>query len=88
MRFTEHGWTRLAQRGLRPSDVDLILRFGTEVADGYLLRRRDVSEAVSGIKRTMQQLERLRGSFVVTGESSVITAYRPTRRKERRLLAK
>lgn len=40
--LTTHAVTRMAQRAILPSDLDIILAFGSEVEDGILVREKDV----------------------------------------------
>jgi len=80
-RLTPHARQRLAQRGFRKGDLDLVLLFGERVEDGFLLRDRDVDALVAA-------LERLRGTFVVAPEGEVIvTAYHPSPRRMKKVLA-
>ena len=39
--LTGHAVSRMSQRAIRPGDVELIERLGTEVADGHLVRLKD-----------------------------------------------
>ena len=86
--LTSHAEKRLQQRGMRIADVKLIMQYGTEVADGYLLRRKDVAKAMSNLKKVMTRLEHLEGRVVIEEDQHVITAYKTCRKKQRRLLSK
>ena len=40
--LTDHAVLRLAQRGIVPSDLDLIMAIGSEVEDGFLVLKKDI----------------------------------------------
>ena len=76
----------MAQRGLPLGDAELIPLVGTEVDDGYLVRSKDIQALEREIKNFLTRIRRLEGKRLVTVEGRVVTAYRATRRQERRLL--
>lgn len=84
--ITRHAVQRMAQRSFRESDLDLIMMIGTEVEDGYLVRTKDRLAAERALKQLLVQIRRLDGKRVVVESGSVVTAYRPGREKERRLM--
>ena len=86
MNLSFHAQQRLQQRGLNDSDIDLILSHGTETSDGYYLRRKDVEEAEKELRKQINRLNRLAGKYVVVKGETVITAYHPTKRKQKRVL--
>ena len=86
MNLSLHAQQRLQQRGLNGSDIDLILGYGTETSDGYYLRRRDVKEAEKELRKRINQLNRLVGKYVVVDDDTVITAYHPGKKKQKRVL--
>lgn len=88
MEITAHAQKRMQQRGMKTADVELIVNFGTRVPDGYLLRRKDVTEAVSDMKKFMTRLQRLEGRVVITSDGTVVTAYPTGRAKQKRLLSR
>jgi hypothetical protein len=87
LHLSHHADARLQQRGVRASDVALVVAHGTPVRDGYLLRARDVAAAEAELKRTIARLQRLRGTFVAVAEDTVLSVYRPCRVRRRKLLA-
>ncbi len=87
-RLSRHAEERIRQRGVRESDVSFVLRYGTPVPDGYVLRPRDVAEAETELKRTLARLERLKGTFVAVEEDTVLSVYRPCKVRRRKLLAR
>jgi hypothetical protein len=85
--LTHHASTRMAQRGIAKSDVELISNLGTEVEGGYLFREKDFHAADRELKRQRQRLRRLVGKrVVIQGGVVIVTAYHVGRRTERRLL--
>ena len=86
MDFSNHARTRMRQRAMSSTDVGTIVGHGTQVRDGYLLRERDVSEAVSRLKHQIRTLERLRNRAVICDKGTVITMYPASKRKQKQLL--
>lgn len=86
MFLSVHAQQRLQQRGLTEMDIDLILQHGTETRDGYYLRRRDIAEAEKEFRKLINQLTRLAGKYVVVDGDTVITAYHPGKKKQKRVL--
>jgi hypothetical protein len=86
LHLSAHADGRLRQRGLRASDVALVLEHGTPVRDGVLLRGRDVAAAEAEMKRTLARLHRLRGTFVALAGGTVLSVYRPAKVRRRKLL--
>jgi hypothetical protein len=87
LQLSHHADARLQQRGVRASDVALVIAHGTPVRDGYLLRARDVAAAEAELKRTLARLQRLRGTFVAVADETVLSVYRPCKVRRRKLLA-
>lgn len=86
MRISKHARQRMRQRGLYEDDVDLIFEYGTEVTDGFLLRRRDATSAIAALKRELTRLERLADTFVVVERNVVASIYHARPAKQKRLL--
>ncbi|HPE70593.1 MAG TPA: hypothetical protein PK018_00240 [Candidatus Competibacter sp.] len=85
--LSRHAETRAQQRGIRESDIALIVAVGTPVDDDSIfLKERDVEREIQQHKRIISKLERLSGCRVVLGGETVVTVYRPSRKTERRLL--
>ena len=85
-RFSDHALLRLAQRGIRGSDIDLLLLLGKEVEGGYLILDRDLVAAERQLKQTLTAVRRLKGKRIVVHDGTLVTAYRATRRKQKSLL--
>ena len=86
MDLSSHARKRLQQRGMSSPDVEAIVAYGTAVPGGYLLRARDVNEAISDLKGQISMLERLKDRVVIADRQTVITAYPASKRKQKRLL--
>jgi hypothetical protein len=86
MMMTKHATKRLAQRGIRLKDAELIELIGTPVDDGYLVRTKDCQSAERTIKQLLARIRRLEGKRLVTANGSLVTAFHASRREERRLL--
>lgn len=87
MRKTRHAEVRMQQRGIRESDLETVVEAATPIdADSVMLLNQDVDREVRKLKRKIAILERLRGCRVVLTGQSVVTAYRPARMVEKRLL--
>lgn len=86
MNLSFHARQRLQQRGLTELDINLILAHGTETRDGYYLRRKDVREAEKALKKLIDQINRLVGNYVVFDGDTIITAYHPGKKTEKRVL--
>jgi hypothetical protein len=76
---------RAGQRGKRRSDLELVREFGTPVRDGYYLHKKDVDRALGNLKRLIQRMEGLVGTYVVVRENTVVTVYQPSKAQRRRL---
>jgi len=62
--LSRHAETRMRQRGMRPSDLDLILRFGSviggDIHDVYLLKNKDVQREIDRLNGEIRRQERSR----------------------------
>ena len=84
--LSRHAVLRVAQRGIRPDDLELAELIGTEVDGGYFVRRKDVQAYERVLKKRADQARRLAGKRVVRPGNTVVTAYHAGRSKQRRLL--
>lgn len=85
--LSQHAQVRVRQRGLRESDIAIIVAAGTAVdGDSLLLLAQDVEREIRRHKEETGMLERLRGCRVVLAGQTVVTVYRPSRKTEKRLL--
>jgi hypothetical protein len=84
--MTEHALIRMAQRGLRIRDAELIELVGSQVEDGFIVLDQDYRQLEADLKRLLEAARRVRGKRLVVAEGHVITAYYPSKRRQRRLL--
>lgn len=62
------------------------MRLGREVEGGVLVLRKDCEEIARRLEQTASYVRRLPGLRVVSNGTTVVTAYRSCRRKQKRLL--
>jgi len=85
--YCAHARARLQQRGRCERDVDLILRYGTDVkGDGVVLLEDDVIRTIRDLKTLSERLQRLANWKVVFAGNKIVTIYRARREHQKRLL--
>ena len=85
--YSRHAKTRMQQRGIRKSDISIILACGTQIDDEtYLMRNRDAIREIETRKREIQTLSRLANRKVVIRNGRVITAYPSNSADQKRTL--
>ena len=85
--YSRHAKTRMQQRGIRKSDIPIILACGTQIDDEtYLMRNRDAAREIEARKREIQTLSRLANRKVVIRDGRVITAYPSNSADQKRTL--
>jgi hypothetical protein len=84
--LTRHAASRMSQRAIRPGDLELIERLGTEVEGGHLVRLKDFQAFEREQKRLVDRVRRLVGKRVVRDGNTLVTAYHADRAKARQLL--
>lgn len=84
--LTRHAAMRMAQRGIKLKDAELIALIGTEVADGYLVRVKDYQEIERAIKGFLDQFRRVVGKRLVVNNGQIVTAYCPSKNYRKRLI--
>ncbi len=78
--ITRHGEARMSQRGIRRSDLDILLAHGTEIGpDRIMLKNQDAAKVIRNLKKQIAKLERLTGKEVVVADGRLITAFHRTR---------
>ena len=85
MNLSNHCLTRCKQRGIKQSNIELILSFGSKIRKPggvfeYYISNKDRQEAIQFFKRCIQSLDKLNGKAVIVNEDSeqIITAYHKT----------
>ena len=87
--LSNHAEARMRQRGLRLSDLELVLRCASEIGeDIYFLSSKDAEREIRRRKHEIQSLERLRDQKIVVADDTVVTCYRSHSRDQRRMLRK
>lgn len=78
LHITDHGRSRMRQRGLAAQDLGLLLQVGVDVRDGILVTRKGCDEMIGRLKQIIGRLERLQGKRVVVCGDALVTAYHCT----------
>lgn len=86
--LSEHAEERIQGRGLRKTDVEVILAYGSPKGDAVLLTERDAAEAIGELHRQIAQLERLKGAAVFLADQEIVSVYRPKKWKLRKMFGK
>ena len=74
--ITRHGETRMSQRGIRETDLDVLLAHGTEIGRGrIMLKKRDAARVIRDLKKQITNIERLTDKVLVVADGHLITAY-------------
>ncbi len=84
--ITGHATLRMAQRGVRIKDAELIAVIGTEVQDGYLVLEKDYKKVERTLKELLNRFRRVVGKRLVVADGSVVTVYHASRIQRRRLI--
>ena len=85
--YSRHAKTRMQQRGIRKSDIPIILACGTQIdGETYFMRNRDANREIEIRKREIQTLSRLANRKVVIRNGCVITAYPSNPEDQKRTL--
>ncbi len=84
--LTNHAGVRMAQRGLLPSDIDLIMAIGSEVEDGVFLRRKDVQVFERAVRCLLGRVKKLEGKRLVVTNGYLVTAFHASPREQHRLM--
>ena len=83
--LSQHAKKRLRQRGLADGDITLIVEYGEDVEDGFVMTNKAIKNRKEKIAREMQQLEKLRGVAVIESQGVIVTTYRADKRRIKRL---
>lgn len=86
LQITRHAETCMAQRGIRQSDLDLILQLGSEVEGRLIFREKDFRRFERKLRREIERASRLVGKRLVLGGDHLVTAYHASRTDAKRLL--
>lgn len=83
--LTTHAVTRMAQRAILPTDLDIILAFGSEVEGGILVKEKDAECAERALRNLLKRVQKMKGKRIVMADGCLVTAYHATDREQHRL---
>lgn len=86
MRKTKHFQERMQQRAVRDSDVKLIQQVGTPVEGGLLVLDKDARREIAKLMKKIERLKRLRGQLIIQQGDALITTYKASPRRQKKLL--
>ena len=72
VRITNHGALRMSQRGIGCCDIDMIMRIGSEVESGYLVREQDYRAFEQEQKQILERARKLVGRRLVMERGQVV----------------
>ncbi len=77
--ITHHGETRMSQRGIRETDLDVLFAHGTDIGrDRIMLMQRDAEKVIRDLKKQIANIERLTNKVIVVVDGHLVTAYHQT----------
>ena len=80
----DHGLRRCQQRSIKEALVFELISEGTQVdANVTFMKNKDVDRAIAKRKRQIQEFEKLRGCMVIHKENTIVSAYRPGKKKRK-----
>ena len=85
--MSRHAESRIRQRGIAPGAIDILRQFGETVDDGFILTDQAIDEGRRALRAQIEQLEKLRGIALIEVGGTVITVYRASKKRVRRLRA-
>ena len=91
-KLSQHARQRQQQRGFQYADMALVLQWGEEVEDGFVLSDRAIKNARKelarlGRKPALQRLDHLRGMALIEQDGTLVTVFRADKKRLRRLRA-
>ena len=86
MKHSKHALVRMQQRSFKTNDLDVVMQYGTESKDGYILRKKDVARIEGQLRTMISTLHRLEGKYVVAAEDTFVTCYHPTASRQKQIL--
>ena len=78
--ITRHAAERMRQRGIRESDLDVVLELAEEIRpDVYFLSYKAAHRAIEQLKRQIRKIEKMKGVTMVICNGRVVTTYKSIR---------
>ena len=78
--ITSHGEIRMSQRGIRVTDLEILLTHGSEIGrDRIMLKKREAAILIQDLKKQIAHIERLKDKEIVVADGRLITAYHRTK---------
>ena len=82
--ITFHAAQRMRQRGIRESDLDVVLQLAEEIRpDVYFLSHRAAQRAIERLKRRIRKIEKMKGVTAVICDGHIVTTYKTIRSNKR-----
>lgn len=76
--LTRHATSRMSQRGMRQSDLNILMQFGEQISDDALMITQNTG------KKIIHSIERLMNKkFIIEGDV-LVTAYQPNKTQSRK----
>jgi hypothetical protein len=76
---TAHACSRIQQRGIKHSDLELFQHFGERVSDGFVMSPGTVNATCVRLRAVIRRLEKISGRVLITDGPTVITSFKATK---------
>ena len=87
MHFIYHVERIIRQRGIKDSDIDFILEYGTCKGQRAMITNKDCNIIVTKAKKSIDIANRLCGKQIIMDGDSVITAYHGSSAQQSRFMS-
>ncbi len=85
LNLSNHAEIRMNQRGIRQSDIDLIMNFGEQIApDAIMMTKRRALNLIEDFKSKIHAIERLTNKKLIIEDGKIITAYHSAKTQQRK----
>ena len=84
---TEDVLVRCQQRGIRETDLDIIVKYGTQTPDGFLVTGRDIAKYEQNpekCKKISDRLSKLNRTFLPANDNTAKTIFRASKKQMRK----
>lgn len=84
--ISQHAQLRMRQRTVTMKDLSLICTYGEAVDEGYVMTNKAIEDSKHALQGDqLLRVERLRGMAAIVKDGVLVTTYRSSRRRLRRL---